>query len=74
MTVNMYELTNDIQMPPARQRGAYPFNKMAVGDSFLAPKDKTNSVASICSRLGKKTGKSFVWRTVDGFIRVWRVK
>lgn len=52
----------------------YPFDKMEVGDSFLATGSKPHVVSSCASNFGKKNSKKFVTRIVDGGVRVWRAQ
>lgn len=73
----MIAIDKKIPIPNAdRSRGRkpiYPFRDMAVGDSFLAPAKKYNSVASIACR--RHLPKEFTIRKITSeLIRVWRVK
>lgn len=53
----------------------YPFADMEIGDSFLATKEnskKPQVVRSAAYEAGKRLGRKYVTRTVEGGIRVWR--
>jgi len=54
----------------------YPFDEMSVGDSIFINEENGNIKSSrgVASRYGKKTGKVFTTRTVDGGLRIWRVE
>ncbi len=52
----------------------YPFERMAVGDSFLVAAGVAHRVsAAASSRAKRHPGEQYVVRTVDGGMRVWRV-
>ncbi len=53
-------------------KGMYPYAKMEVGDSFLAP-CKHNPI-SIAKRWGRPRGIDFTSRKDDGGWRIWRIK
>ena len=73
-------------MPPPYIGGPepiYPWKTMEVGDSFLYPRrpDKDmaslrRDVASHASRTGRKIGRKFSLRNLEGEdgVRVWRVE
>lgn len=65
------EIKIDKNVPLPYQRTRYPFNEMNVGDSFLFPAAKRNSVASVSSRVTEK--KFCVRRIDDHYARCWRV-
>ena len=46
--------------------------KMEVGDSVFVPDVRQPRLASSISYTGKKTGRKFTYRTVEGGFRVWR--
>lgn len=73
-----------VPIPPATSGryaiSRYPFDRLEVGDSFVAMKvgeGKRNTVASYMSAAQKRYGYKFSMRTVteDGvaIIRIWRI-
>ena len=72
----MYEIEKGIPAPPARNYYLrYPWDAMAVGDSFFVPDDKRSSVRSAASKRNQlNNGKRFISRAVEGGVRVWRVE
>ena len=52
----------------------YPWVELKVGDSFLAPNITVNVIGGSKRPAEKKTGFKFVCRTVNGGVRVWRIK
>lgn len=63
-----------IPLPPKRHNvkfgvGKYPFATMKVGESFLTT---DFAVAYAASWYGKRTGRKFATRAVEGGVRVWR--
>ena len=64
-----------------RSRISYPFKDMKIGDSFMIKTNKKNHTSKRGSLVSaaihySKTDKTFhyVTRTVEGGIRLWRVK
>jgi hypothetical protein len=54
----------------------YPYERMAVGDSFLVESDRKTILVMVCKRnaaAGKTLGMKFIAKRVDGGVRVWRV-
>ena len=54
----------------------YPFADMEIGDSFLATKENSenpHAIRSAAYEAGKRFGRKYVTRSVEGGIRVWRV-
>ena len=51
----------------------YPWDRLEVGQSFFVP-TPPKYLASMASAAGKKRGRRFSSRTVDGGVRVWRVE
>lgn len=65
----------NIPMPPSRKSvEAYPWAEMLAGDSFFAAGQKQSNMSSMASVQGRKRGWKFVTRSVEGGVRVWRVK
>ena len=77
----MYAVERNVPAPginrPSRAT-KYPFPQLKVGDSFFVPHDNNNRaiprVRSAASLWAKYHNLKLVTRTVDGGIRVWRVK
>ena len=69
---------------PSSKSNKYPFDQMKVGDSFVAPhpdakKARQNALARNAGQYRKPpkhmpVQRHFVTRTVEGGVRVWRVK
>lgn len=80
----MYSLEAGVPIPETKtghHRMRYPFKEMAVGDSFFVPfgdEDKPSSLLRrLCSAAGSASFRldwhpTFIARTVDGGVRVWR--
>lgn len=52
----------------------YPFDKMAVGDSFKAPVTERGKVTGSASHWGRRHKAKFISKTFGKEIRVWRVE
>jgi len=64
---------------PERKGGTvkYPFEQMEVGDSFFVPESaevRRSNFSNSASSYGKRTGKKFTVRKVEGGWRCWRVE
>jgi hypothetical protein len=73
----MYEIEDGITLPTFHKGVAkYPFRELEVGQSFFVPDGKKNRIASAASSIAKRIGNGtkFTLRSVDGGIRVWRIK
>lgn len=80
----MYALESNIPVAPKkyaprpnRKCWRYPFHTMEIGDSFFIAPDRYGElprVAQAAGAWGKPKGRKFTTRTVDGGIRVWRIK
>jgi len=55
--------------PPHRSHRIYPWNEMAVGDSFFIPDTKNYSAAYQAKKLGFKV----TTRRENGGVRIWRI-
>ena len=59
---------------PKRKR-KYPFDQMKINDSFFVPNGKVNTISvSVAQFHQKNKPKRLTCRTVEGGVRVWRVK
>lgn len=57
------------------RKDKYPFRFMKIGDSFFAKEKKMNTISVSVAGYNKKLfPKRFAARTVEGGVRVWRVK
>lgn len=68
-----YKIEKGFKMP--QRSGAlplYPFEDMAVGDSFFAPCER-HKLSPAAVRAQKATGWTFTIRKVEGGHRIWRV-
>lgn len=76
-TNNEYEIESGIPIPPAQTRGRigpkYPWNEMEIGDSFVYPKS-IKAARGVIYGAGKKSGKKFTARELNGQVRIWRTK
>jgi hypothetical protein len=52
----------------------YPIDNLNVGDSFFIEERTSTQVSHIISRGNKMLGKRFTSRTMDGGVRIWRIK
>ena len=71
------QIDTGVPLPPERAysvRFRYPFERMAVGDSFLCPDNHIKSVRAAAHQFGKRTTKRFVTRMTPDGLRVWRVQ
>jgi hypothetical protein len=55
-------------------KSKYPFYRLEIGDSFFVADAKVGSLRNIGSNLGKRLGRKFYTREVDGGARVWRTE
>ena len=74
-----YEIEKNVPIEGKKRLSKYPFDKMEVGDSFLVPKEDYNNIHSMRAALFYTIKKvdpnmKISTRTVEGGIRVWRIK
>lgn len=67
-----FKVEKGLRIPAARAR--YPFAEMAVGDSFLVPQTRAHWARSAAQHWGAEHGVKFTTRSVNGGVRIWRVK
>lgn len=71
-----FKIEKNVPIPPKNRNGVgpkYPWPDMKVNDSFFAPDRKIQNFSA--PRLyARKHNMKFKCRTVDGGVRVWRVK
>lgn len=77
----MYQVDSNVEVPQAKgKRNAYPFKSLEIGDSFFIPVEKIDitksqrKMSAICVTTGKRHGKKFVTRRVDGGLRIFRIE
>ena len=74
-----FKIEKNVPIPPKRGHGKggggpiYPWPDMKINDSFFAP-DRKIANFSAPRLYGRKHNMKFKCRTVDGGVRVWRVK
>lgn len=54
------------------RREKYPWSKMEVGDSFFVENGNLRKVAGAACHAGRRSGKKFIARAVEGGVRAWR--
>jgi hypothetical protein len=69
----MYEIEGGIEIP-VRLAARYPFAGMEVGESFFVPDGDVKKLSNHACRYGKKSGRRYCVRKVEGGVRVWRVE
>ena len=62
-----------VPMPALRRVYAYPYESMAIGDSFTVPKTDRAKVLNANYRAGKRLGFKFSSKAEGEYLRVWRV-
>ena len=68
------EIEKNIPMPLSRTN--LPLEKMEVGDSFIYgefSKQNRGKSSVMMNYVGKKLGRKFAQRTIEGKIRIWRI-
>tara|TARA_R110000868_G_scaffold121009_1_gene321068 strand:- start:207 stop:446 length:240 start_codon:yes stop_codon:yes gene_type:complete len=69
---------NSIKIPCEKWQSQFPFSKMAVGDSFLLPKEtdrkKFSGMLTHYNRKMKLVDKKYKTRTTEDGVRVWHVR
>lgn len=72
-----FKIEKGIQAPEYQPRQKYPFSEMEVNDSFFIKgagmKERKKLSAAACT-YGQNHNKVFTVRSVDGGVRIWRVK
>ena len=76
----MIQIEKGVPIAPAYSvgrgpRGKYPFDSMAIGDSFLVQWDTPSKMSSVraCARIAaRRTGYRFTVRKTREGIRAWR--
>ena len=71
-----FKIEDDHAIPAARQptvrREKYPWSQLEIGQSFFVGDKSLSSMSSNAAHAGRRNGKKFIARSVDGGVRVWR--
>ena len=71
-------IEKDVPLPDKNVRWKYPFEQMAVGDSFFVVNKDTTQMSALCKRAAARLGGRFVTAKVDkdgaSGVRVWRME
>ena len=70
--ITKVDLDRNIPLPNPRQK--YPYREMNIGDSFFVEGASLQNICNQNYRNGKTLNMSFIARSEDNGIRVWRVK
>ena len=68
------QIESGIPIPSAPGSPRYPWDSMGVGDSFYLKGEQIARVTSAANYRAKKRGEGYACRTIDGGVRVWRIK
>lgn len=70
----MFEIEENVPLPPARTTNMYSFRKMSVGSSFEVPKSEHKKLVVAAAQYKKRNpGFNYVTRTIDtSRVRIWR--
>lgn len=77
-----HKIDTNIPIPSSRKdTRSYPFKELEVGQSFLVAQESDETKTQVRERTSaamtwakRSLGRDFCTRTVDGGIRVWRLK
>lgn len=78
-----FKIESAIPIPPKKGRPGigdhkkYPFDTLGVGESFFVTVPDTKAKTALSAQVaywGKKLGWTFTRRTMDGGVRIWRIK
>src|SRR5690606_14294925 len=72
----LFKVEKGIPVPPVKQGpySRYPWLQMEVGDSFFVPGVEYSAFKQQPSNAGRRYGRKYASRSVDGGVRVWRVE
>ena len=65
-------ITVDKGVPLPKLRMSYPYETMAIGDSFLMSGKSLQVACNSNYRASKKLGKRFIARNSEDGVRIWR--
>lgn len=70
----MIKVESNVPFPEGRMWSSkYPWSSLEVNQSFFVPGAQFRSMQSGASTAGRKLGRTFRARTVEGGVRVWRL-
>lgn len=70
----MFAIEDNIP-PPVPTKGRpqlYPYDRLEVGQSFFVPNGDYRTISTCARRWGRSNNRSFVARTINGGVRLWR--
>ena len=62
-----------VERPYAPKKNKYPWATMAIEDSFFVPDVIIVRFSAQAVNAGKRFGRKFSCRTMEGGVRVWRI-
>jgi len=69
-------IDHDVPIPAITRMSKYPFDDMEVGDSFTilpeASKNISSAIGAYCRK--RSDGRKFITRSIEGGVRIWRVR
>lgn len=70
------KIDKNISIPKPRTGGnvKWPFDKMEIGDSFLAIQKTFSSASALAVAAGYRLNRKFSCRKTEEGIRIWRIK
>ena len=70
-----FKIEKGVPIPKkGREKKVWPFDEMAVGDSFFVTADLHGRAQTAASWYSRRDRKKFTVRKVDGGYRVWRTR
>ena len=73
-----FEIEDDHPIPATWQHSGrkekYPWSQLEVGQSFFVKDGEVRKIGGAACHAGRRNGKKFVVRVVDGGVRAWRVE
>ena len=73
----MIEIQVGVPIAPIERKtrvSKYPWHAMEIGDSFFVADLTARGFAGSVYSAGKRSGKKFTVRAMDGGVRVWRIE
>ena len=73
--MNEFKIEKNVPIPERFGRcKRYPFEKMEVGDSFLAPLDQIESARQSSYYWARKHGRKYKTQRQENGFRIWRIE